>query len=134
MLDSVYELIELIGLILEDKNTLFLKPVSDLIEKLIDKISNNENMMNDNKLKNLINKNIIKLDIVPIEPNYSSIDENKKYKYILTRVKENEGKMDNIEAYVHGLFFNYSYNNGTTIRLDEAIEELKCVRDTIEGE
>ena len=59
MLDSVYELIELIGLILEDKNTLFLKPVSDLIEKLIDKISNNENMMNDNKLKNLINKNIM---------------------------------------------------------------------------
>ena len=80
-------------------------------------------------LVNLINKNIIKLDIVPIEPDYSSIDENKKYKYILTRVKENEGKMDNIEAYVHGLFFNYSYNNGTTIRLDEAIEELNKNKD-----
>ena len=75
-------------------------------------------------LVNLINKNIIKLDIVPIEPNNSSINENKKYKYILKRINENEGKMDNIEAYVHGLFFNFSYNDGNTIRLDEAIDEL----------
>ena len=59
LIDSVYELIELIGLILEDKNTLFLKPVSDLIEKLIDKISTNENLMNDTKLKNSLNKNIM---------------------------------------------------------------------------
>lgn len=80
-------------------------------------------------LVNLINKNIVKLNIVPIESNFSSIDENKKYKYILTRIPENEGKMDNIEAYIHGLFFNYSYNNGTTIRLDEAIEELNKNRD-----
>ena len=59
IIDSVYELIELIGQILEDKNTLFLKPVSDLIENVLDKISNNEEMMNDNKLKDLVNKNII---------------------------------------------------------------------------
>ena len=59
IIQNIYELIELIGIILEDKNTLFLKQVSDLIEGVIDRISNNENMMNDNKLKNLINKNIM---------------------------------------------------------------------------
>lgn len=75
-------------------------------------------------LVNLINKNIIKLDIIPLENTGMSVDENKKYKYILTRVKENEGKMDRIESFVHGLFFNYSYNDGNTIRLDEAIDEL----------
>ena len=59
IIQNIYELMELIGIILEDKNTLFLKQVSDLIEGVIDRISNNENMMNDNKLKNLINKNIM---------------------------------------------------------------------------
>lgn len=75
-------------------------------------------------LVNLINKNIIKLDIIPLKYTGMSVDENKKYKYILTRVRENEGKMDNIESYIHGLFFNYSYNDGNTIRLDEAVEEI----------
>ena len=59
IIQNVYELIELMDVILEDKNTLFLKQFSDLIEGLIDRISNNEYMMNDNKLKNLINKNIM---------------------------------------------------------------------------
>ena len=57
--DNIYQLVELIGLILEDKNTLFLKPISDLIEGVIRKISLDENLKNDEKLKSLINKNIV---------------------------------------------------------------------------
>ena len=57
--DKIYELINLLGLILEDKNTLFLKPVTDLIEGVITRISENEDLKNDSKLKNLINKNIM---------------------------------------------------------------------------
>ena len=75
-------------------------------------------------LINLINKEVINLEAVPLQYTGNSVDQNKKYKYILTRVKENEHKMDRIEAYIHGIFFNHSYNNGNKIRLDETLEEL----------
>ena len=57
--ENIYQLIELIGLIIEDKNTLFLKPISDLIEGVIRKISLDENLRDDDNLKMLINKNIV---------------------------------------------------------------------------
>ena len=57
--DKICELLELLGLILEDKNTLFLKPVSDLIEGIINRISANKDLKNDSKIKNLIDKNIM---------------------------------------------------------------------------
>lgn len=78
---------------------------------------------------NLINKDIIKLESVPLQYTGQSVDQNKKYKYILTRVKENEHKMDRIEAYIHGIFFNHSYNDGNKIRLDETLEELSKDRN-----
>jgi hypothetical protein len=59
IINTMYELLELLGLILEDKNTLFLKQISDLIETIVDKIEKDEKMKNNTKLMNLFNKNIV---------------------------------------------------------------------------
>ena len=57
--NNINQLLEMIGVLLEDKNTLFLKPVSDLIEGTIKRISYDEKMKNDPKIKTSLNKNII---------------------------------------------------------------------------
>ena len=57
--DIIYELINLIGMFLEDKNTLGLKQTSDLIENLFNRISEEDDIKNDKKLQSHINKNIM---------------------------------------------------------------------------
>ena len=57
--NNILQLLDAIGLILEDKNTLFLKQISDLIEGTIKRISYDENMKNDPKIKTSLTKNIV---------------------------------------------------------------------------
>ena len=57
--DIIYQLINLIGMFLEDKNTLGLKQTSDLIENLFNRISEEDDIKNDKKLQSHINKNIM---------------------------------------------------------------------------
>ena len=57
--NNILQLLDAIGLILEDKNTLFLKQISDLMEGTIKRISYDENMKNDPKIKTSLNKNIV---------------------------------------------------------------------------
>ena len=57
--NNILQLLDAIGLILEDKNTLFLKQISDLIEGTIKRISYDENLKNDPKIKTSLNKNIV---------------------------------------------------------------------------
>ena len=57
--NNISQLLELIGSILEDKNTLFLKQVSDLIEGTIKRISYDDTMKKDPKIKSSLNKNIV---------------------------------------------------------------------------
>ena len=58
--NAIIELINLLGIVLEDKNIFFIKQVSEIFEKVFNKISTEESIKSDEILKNLINKNIMK--------------------------------------------------------------------------
>ncbi len=67
---------------------------------------------------NLVNKGIVNLEVVQDAESKSG------YKYMLSRNRDEEQKMDEVERYVHSMFFNVLYDRDGKVDLAQKLEEI----------